>query len=369
MAFEMQGELTLSLSVEDLASGSRVEQATFGLLSVRANKRLLTAGQDIENDELRHGPYVAGYPLAAWLAWNWWRIRYEIGRPTGRDARHRWDFAHRMATVGDGYAWPNIRIFSDGLQSFLESEPTQYPGTTLFHYIGALQREAVPIDGLEAAIDAFMENVLARLDHTGIRDTNLHRLWNDLGVERRNPENTRFRRLEAQMGYDPDELDDSAVRYHLNDAVWLGEEALGEIAGDAALHGQGQSQMLSAQEVSSVAQQSGFDADMNDVVELPVTDFLLQPGDVPAWRVGAGAARILRHQLDMDGQPVSNVRLCELIGTTVRAISDTGRLSNALSFVLTQDGCGARVALRSKWETGRRFELVAPGEALERRKR
>ena len=354
----MQAGLTLSLSVEELASGSPVERATFGLFSVCANERLLSAGQDIETGELRHGPYVAGYPLAEWFAWNWWRIRSEIGRPTKPDARHRWEFSHRMATVGDGYAWPDIRIFSDGPHSFLEAEPSQFPGTAPFRYIGSPRRQTVSTVELEAAIDGFIENMLDRLDGCGIRDTNLHRLWNDLGAEREDLESAKFRCLEAQLGCDPDELDEDAVRAHLRDAELIGEGALGEIAGDAAVHGHHQGQMLSAREVSDVAQRSGFDADMNDAVRLTDAAVLPTPGDVPAWRIGTGAARLLREQLNLDGQPICNHRLAELVGTTVGAISDTHRRSSAIPFVLDLHGGRGRVALRSKWDTGRRFELA-----------
>ena len=64
MAFEMSGKLTVSLSVENLDSGSPEECATFGIFSVTANDRLLTAGKDTDCGALRHGPFIAGYPLA-----------------------------------------------------------------------------------------------------------------------------------------------------------------------------------------------------------------------------------------------------------------------------------------------------------------
>ena len=354
----MPNELTISLSTEELASGSSEEKATFGLFSVTANERLLTAGQDSDSDELRHGPYVAGYPLAEWFAWNWWRLRWELGRPSGRDAGRRWDFAHRMATVGEGYAWPNITIFSDGLQSFLEAEPSRSPGTVLFRYIGAQRREAVSAEELESAVDGFVENVLARLGERGILGTNLHRLWNDLAVEREDPEVTRFRRLEAQLGYDPDDVDEEALNDHLRDAVKLGEEALGEIAGDAALRGNQHDRMLFASEISDIALRSGFDGNMNDAVRLADETVLPQPSAVRAWRVGESAARGLRDQLDLNGQPVSNLKLSEFAGTTAGVISDAHRRSDAISFLLDRQSGPARVVLRSKWETGRRFELA-----------
>ena len=354
----MPDELTISLSTEELTSGSSEEKATFGLLSMTANERLLTAGQDSDSGELRHGPYVAGYPLAEWFAWNWWRLRSELGRPSGREAGRRWDFAHRMATVGEGYAWPNITIFSDGLQSFLESEPSRSPGAVLFCYMGAQRRETVSTEEMESTVEGFVAHVLARLSDRGIHGTNLHRLWNDLTAERRDPEAKRFRRLEAQLGYEPDEVGEDALNDHLCDADMLGEGALGEIAGDAALRGNAYDRMLFASEISDIALMSGFDGNMNNAVRLADEAVLPQPEAVPAWRVGESAAHSLRDQLGLNGQSVSNLLLSELAGTTTNVISDVHRQSDAISFLLDRHGDSARVVLRSKWETGRRFDLA-----------
>ena len=355
----MSGKLIVSLFSEELPSGSAQERATFGLFSLTANERLLTAGQDIEGNELRHGPYVAGYPLAEWFVWNWWRIRWEGERPSGQDARRRWDFAHAMTTVGEGYAWPNISIFSDGIQAFLQSGPTRNPGAVSFRYIGAGEPEVVPAAQLEAEIDEFIKTILARLDDHNLRDSNLHRLWDDLNEERQDSEATRFRRLEAQLGHDPDEVDENVLRDRLGDAAMLGEWALGEMACDAALHGSGQGQMLSAAELSNIARNSGFDANLDDAVTLECEADIPEPQDAAAWRVGGTAARSLRDQLRLDGQPVPSHKLSELAGTTISAIKSTDRQSHGVSFVLgRQGGDHARIALRPKWETGRRFDLA-----------
>ena len=81
MELEMLGDLNISLSCEELASGSAEERTTFGLFVMTANDRLLTGGEDASQKELRHGPHVAGYPIAEWFVWNWWRLRWEVGRP------------------------------------------------------------------------------------------------------------------------------------------------------------------------------------------------------------------------------------------------------------------------------------------------
>lgn len=203
----MNGQVTVSLSSEVLDSGSPEERATFGLFAVTANDHLLTSGEDVGRKELRHGPHISGYPIAEWLAWNWWRLRWEVGRPSDQDAMLRWDFAHCMATIGEGYVWPNITILSDGTQSFLVSEPSRSTEKVLFRYSGAPGRQRVPAAELEAVIDDFVEDILKRLDTATVRESNLHHLWNELKSERADPELARFRRLEAQLGLEPDEAD------------------------------------------------------------------------------------------------------------------------------------------------------------------
>lgn len=350
----MPGELTISVSSETLDSGLAEERATFGMFVVAASGRPLTAGVDAAEDALRSGPRVSGYPFAEWLAWNWWRLRWELGRPAAESALRRWDFAHRMSTVGEGYAWPDLAIFSDGRQSFLVSEPSQNPDSAMFRYIGASRREAVPAEILESAIDEFVEDVLTRLDGRELRATNLHRLWSDLKTEREDPGLARFRRLEAQLGYDPDEADEDDIMGRLDDAGAIGEEALAEVAADEAAHGG----TMSAKDIENVAKRNGFNANPNDAIVLSDPAGVPRPGEIQAWRIGQLLARSVRSQEDLDGQALPDKRLAEFAGTRASAISKKGRRSADISFAFDRDGGHSRISLRSKWKTGRRFELA-----------
>ena len=347
-----------SLCPETLDSGTPEELATFGLLSVTANNSLLTVGQDTDSASLCRGPHVAGYPLAEWLVWNWWRLRWEFGHASDEDSIRRWDFAHCLATIGDGYAWPHITISSDGVSSFLSSEPSLQGDKVLFQYFGTARREVVPAVELEEAIDRFVEGILTRLNESGLDDSNLHRLWIDLETERNDLEIARFRRLEAQLGYDPDEADEEEMRQHLRDAEVLGEVAWGEVAADAALRGTARGQMMSAQEVVEIARQSGFDADVNDAIVLADDAAVPLPGNAVAWQVGKCAAQALRDQESLDGQPISNEALARFAGTTGDAILESDRRSKEFAFSLDDEGGASQVSLRSRWETGRRFELA-----------
>ena len=353
----MQDELTISLSIESLGAGApepQEEKATFGLLSMTANDRLLTGVQDIEGGELRRGPYVAGYPLAEWIVWNWWRLRWECRRPAGAAVRD-WDLTHRMTSVGDGYAWPGISVFSDGRYAFLVSEPSRERNALPLRYIGAAGHETISASGLETAIDKFVANVLARLDARIARETNLHRLWKELQAERAEPERARFRRFEARLGRDPDDMEEDAIHERLGDAAALGEEALGEVAAAAAVAGEGLGSMASAADLADIAANSGFDANPRDAVTL--ADAAIDSG-AEAWRAGIRMAQALREREGLDGQPISNERLAAFAGTTADAVSQHHRVSSGLSFALDGDNGGARVALQSKWKTGRRFALA-----------
>ena len=356
----MSRELTISLSSEHLDSGSAEERATFGLFSMMANGHPLTAGEDAEQRELRYGPHVSGYPVAEWITWNWWRLRWEGERPAGESAASRWNFAHRMSAIGEGYAWPNIAIYSDGLQSFLASGASGSPETALFRYIGAKKRQAVPANSLEAAFDGFLKDILCRLEAAEICETNLHRLWNDLREERDSPDIARFRRLEAQLGYEPDEADEAAIRRRLDDAKKLGEASLGEIAADAALDADALNGMMQASDIVSITKRQGFEANPNDAIRLGDVTEMPQPGRVEAWHLGELCAERIRAQESLAGRPVSTGKLLEFAGSAKDAIPDQNGQVPKISFALDLDRDKGRalVYLRSKWEAGRRFELA-----------
>ena len=72
--------------------------------------------------------------------------------------------------------------------------------------------------------------------------------------------------------------------------------------------------------------------------------------------MGAAIAREIRRQEKYDGNPIDNACLANLAGTTVETISSKMKCSDDFSFVFNRNGRRTRVALRPKWETGRRFD-------------
>lgn len=333
------------------------EEAALGLLEIRAGDRLLTAGTDVSGDTpvYRPGPYVSGYHLAEWLVWNWWRLLWEprpAGQPYGNCA---WHFAHGMATAGHGYGWPKITISADGFWTALECERSRESDPTLFRYweSGAV---AVPAIDLESAIDEFVSFVVNRADAAGLSDTNLHLLWKDLQYERKDAEMARFRRFEALLGCDPDELDAEELENRLADAKALGVNALDEIATGAAAGVAGLGGMLSVQQIAEITERAGFDLNPDDGVRIDIHE-LRQWGSSAAYRIGVSAAAVIRSLERLGHSPLTDDALARLAGTTAKAITGE-KQSGAFSWVFQQEGKPAKVALRAKRQTGRRFELA-----------
>ena len=360
MERESRNELAFSLDPETLDEGSAEEKAGFGTIKVVADGRYLTEGFDGHAGSYREGPLVSGYHLAEWLVWNWWRLRWEPQR-TSAHRTLEWALAHRMSMIGEGYFWPNVTIESDGCWSVLTSERSSKRNTESFHPFRYFDvpTAVVPAKCLESAIDCFASEILERLEEARLDDTNLHHLWRDLRIEQKDPAVSRFRRLEALLGRDPDEADAKEIELCLADAAALGEDALEEVAAGTEPRAQGPIDMPSAKRIEEIANRQGFDAKPADAVRLDSgTDGPQAWGEDEAWHVGKAAADAVRYQEKLSTGPIANSRLAELAGTTAGTISDHTKRSDELAFALDRNGEGARIALRSNYATGRRFELA-----------
>jgi Zn-dependent peptidase ImmA (M78 family) len=74
--------------------------------------------------------------------------------------------------------------------------------------------------------------------------------------------------------------------------------------------------------------------------------------------VGVRAARALREQEKLGLEPITNNRLAQMAGVDGRALTEKAAASAELSFTLDSSPTDMYVVLRSKWATGRRFDLA-----------
>lgn len=348
----MNQRFQISAEWESLGEGSPEERSCFAALGIRANGIWLTEGRDALANRLRQAPFLSTYALAEWLAWNWWRLRWEP-----RASSVDWDLVHCMANVGDGYLWPNITLFSDGQRTALISRAGQDREPSPFRYI-VDAAVILPSLEFESGVDAFVAQVLERLDANGIRHSNLNRLWEELSHERADHDISRVRKVEALLGLQPDELDDASREAFFAREAEFGEGAIDELAADQGNHrNRG---LLQPDALATEAFQSGYRTRPDDAVKIyHPSEFSQGWGCMPAWQLGAQLAQTLRQQERLGDETVmSDGALAELLSVDPAALDGTRTTATGVACLLAQPHGEGRVMLRSKWNTGRRFELA-----------
>ena len=339
------------------------ETATLGLLVIKTPSRILTRGFNKKIRKPREGPLVSAYPIAEWLAWNWWRLTSEIGeRPTDKLAARAWDFSHRVSTVGSGYDWPNISIHSDSHRSYLGSIQSKPDSVRSFAYYDS-SVAVVSTKALERAMSDFIENTIKLLENKGIRDSNLQCLWRDLKSERVSPDGSCYRAMEARLGFNPDDLNENTIFRILDNAESIGRDALNEVAADEARAGNAAHNFPSTETFRNASAEFGVDVSLDSMAALSGNfsdhhNGMWNYGEEEAWRIGKKLAGMLRSQESLNGRSVSNRNLAQYAGLNESAITDETKSWNKMSFCFKNDNAMSKMTLRPKWETGRRFELA-----------
>ncbi len=337
-------ELSINTSwLPGYASGSGPVPATEAEIGIVCSGRVLTHIDDSWSKSVRDVARISAYPMALWLAASWWRLRWEA-RPKRENLDLSWRMSHELPAAGHGYTWPAISFESDGESIGIRSRPSDGPHEPV-RYLTAFD-SWIDTASFEREVDAFVELVLARLDATKVREEQLCSLWRELRQERTDPQASNVRRLEARLGFDPDEAPEELLDRVDKLASRAGEVAAGEIsiacAGPNAQHG--------IQEVEDFAGSAGIDAHIRpNAVAAP------DPAATPGQR-GFELARNARRAWGLGTGPVSNETLGELLGIGVGAFRDPasgGRVALAIRHGRPDH---AKLLFRKRNEPGLRFE-------------
>jgi len=337
----------IEIDWEQLQQGLPEERATFGAVGLRVGDTWLTEAHDSFARRVRQKVHLSGYQLAYWLAWNFWRLRWEPARRS-----MDWKLAHRLSTIGGGYVWPNLTISSDGEFVRLSATPaTSNPADSL-RYVAHAHR-TVSAGAFESAIDDFLSLVLLQLNAEGVKDTDLQLLWREVSEERQNEDVSWHRRLEAALGYDPDEAEPVQVQALIDDARGLGKLAVVELAASTPVG----EVSLGSQAIGDVAQKEGFDACWENLPSLSGLSHML---DKSAWERGEEAARALRTQEKLGDGPLSDNTLAALAATHPRILQggQGGAPRSRTSFALVGEARSVRYVLGSPIPVNRRFDLA-----------
>jgi hypothetical protein len=207
--------------------GLKEDRLTSALLRITFAEGTATAISDSWSATVLDSIRVSAYPLALWFASCWWRLRWEPR--TAASSSADWLMSHDMRAAGHGFIWPPLRFESDGEHVEALCRPSSPKSREPVRYLSSF-RATVIAEDFERSVDAFMRRVLARLTELGMQDTDLHRIWQEVLVEPRNPESAELRRLEAQLGFDPDEAPGQVFTSLCELAAEAGRDAIAEIA-------------------------------------------------------------------------------------------------------------------------------------------
>ena len=307
--------------------------------------RLVRRGSNAPDDWLEAPPV----PLAFWFIDNWWRIRWEPAPYA--DLNAEWRVAHHLSSVGAGYHWPNVSIWGEGSRVGFAVHADANNLQPSLKFVAQPQLTYVASSTVEDAIDRFVGHVL---EHVGNASDGLDAEYRQLQAERTDPTVVTWRKLEAMLGFDPDDAPDGLVDGLETLTERYGSEPLQE----AALAHQGERATEALNNCIEAAESS------NVLVRTPIAFDTSDPREVgrsslePPRRLAVSAAKQLRFWLNVPPGPIRNTRLSEIVGTNVDHLGTKRRSTFDVPYALRlRQESGSKLALRSTWSHTRRFEI------------
>lgn len=342
-------DLRISADWMGSASGEAEVAATAALVGIYVDDISLTRNQDIWAKTVRDNVFVSAYPLAMWLASSWWRLNYEP-LPTQQPG-HDWRMAHELGASNHGFVWPRVIFIPDGEAMHVWAGATTSPDQSV-QYLQSLDvPKQIPLSGFQRSIERFVQSVLARLDAREIPGTDLAHLWALLQEDRADPEAFRRRKLEAELGFDPEECPQNILEAALKWENKVGQAALSELA--PAISSSGKSPDLATLEQLASAE---------GIVGAPqITPDAIDHLDHGApWERAVHDARSLRRKMGNVKDPMPSAQLYHLLGLTSTAAGKwslpEARLPVAVA--MPADGGQLKFVPRKRNVVGQRFELA-----------
>lgn len=295
-------------------------------------------------------PHLSAMPLALWLASSWWRLRWE-GRPTHDADQTSWRMAHEVAAAGGGFLWPRLTFVSDGETIQAECVPTDTQSREMLRYISRFSA-LISASAFETGVDDFINLVLER---TGAGSSSLLAdLWAEVVEERANPETYTIRRLEAAIGFDPEQAPAGLIQALIELQAAAGQDAAAEIAAICAGPDPA-GDIFKINAVASTAPSVNGHLARNLPVEIPHQA-------TPAPDRGRILAHSVRAVTGVGADaPVGDDKLAELLGITDTEIAGGPALVSRkapLAIAVTDEAGNDRIVFRGRHSTSRRFEAA-----------
>lgn len=172
--------------------------ATWASLRIRVGETCLTRVLDRSAQTVRNNVYVPLYPVAEWLAANWWFLRHELkNKSRASDSAYR--SRHALIANREGYAYPDLEIAPMGPVTHLLWRANGGEWSNVEYLVGGEDWVDAETFGEDCA--DFINRVTCRLESLGIQNTYLQDEW--AAVQSADEEEARYCRTAAGLGLDP----------------------------------------------------------------------------------------------------------------------------------------------------------------------
>ena len=286
------------------------------------------------------------YPLAEWLASNWWKLHSEAPFEVNERAPGIWRMCHDLPGFGGGFISPRVRFASDDNSIQVSARALRNAPWEPVRHLNDIPPTAIATAQFDRAVDAFVESVLARLYAMEVSQEPLATIWSDLKVERDDAELSDWRRWEARLGYDPDDAPEILMTQLAGLFTRAGQRAAAEVA---PLLGSGKS--LSITRLEALAEDPGLN------IAGPDLRLEILKGVEP-WQAGYDLAQKVRRSLTNPEGPLHDGVLFALLGThgtTADLIPSGGPLSLGVRGEHTRQ---TTLHFRKRHPHGQRFEAA-----------
>jgi hypothetical protein len=263
--------------------------------------------------------------------------------------------AHGIASAGGGYVWPNVFFASDGDSIAVASIPRiKQSACEPIRYLNRILSRITATE-FEAKVDSFIEGVLSRMDSIGITQNPLPTIWASVLEERNNSEVSKWRKMEALCGYDPDEAPRKIIQPLIQDSTGLGNGALEEVAAEGRHSVKKVLKPILDFAVSKGKPGvGGFRGKMPELSTRPSYEPHFRP-----WQKGSKLAQFLRRKWKLGEEPISDKQLATLFEIKPTAFSGQQASPTSIPIALrTANDNAVDFYFDSSWPSNRRFSAA-----------
>lgn len=325
---------------------------TMAMLELRIGNVNLFKNQDIWSKTIREPVLVSAYPLAMWLTSSWWRLNWEPLPARGVRPSVEWRMAHELGAANHGFVWPQIIFASDREVMQVWAMPSSAEDLQSVTYLNGLEIPAsISLTDFQTGVEYFITDVLNRLNAVGCHDTALSNLWQLVFEERADHESSKYRRIEAEMGYDPDECPQELMDKALALDQKMGTAALSELA---PVYGKSATQTPLAT-IEEIADSRGLVGELR----APRPSYCVSAPQSAPWQRAVAAAGEIRQTLGIPHDLINNSILCELLGLNASEFEQWSPVKRYDAAIAVPDsGNHYKFIPRKKHPIAKRFELA-----------